>query len=109
GCWCGRAGWTGGRMVAEDLRAAVLAALRGVVDPETGRDLVAMGLVYDVAVQDGSAAVTLTTTTRGCPLSEMLRAGAEAAVAAVSGVTRASVALTWDPPWTPDRIEAGAF
>ncbi|WP_207103132.1 metal-sulfur cluster assembly factor [Paracoccus shandongensis] len=95
--------------MAEDLRAAVLAALRGVVDPETGRDLVAMGLVYDLAVENGAVAVTMTTTTRGCPLSEMLRAGAEAAIAALPGVARASVALTWEPPWTPDRIQAGAF
>ena len=95
--------------MAEDLRAAVVAALRQVVDPETGRDLVAMGLVYDVAVRNGRAAVTMTTTTRGCPLSEMLRAGAEAAVAAVPGVTGARVTLTWDPPWTPDRIKAGTF
>lgn len=92
-----------------DLHAAVMAALRRVVDPETGHDLVTMGLVYDVIVRDGQACVTMTTTTRGCPLSEMLRLGAEAAVQAVLGVNRASVALTWDPPWTPDRISAGAF
>lgn len=95
--------------MAEDLRAAVIAALRGVVDPETGRDLVSMGLVYEVAVTGGAVHVTMTTTTRGCPLSGMLRAGAEAAVAAVPGVAGASVALTWDPPWTPDRIAPQAF
>ncbi|WP_191569432.1 metal-sulfur cluster assembly factor [Paracoccus yeei] len=92
-----------------DLNAAVMAALRGVVDPETGRDLVTMGLIYDVTVQGGQACITMTTTTRGCPLSEMLRLGAEAAVQAVPGVTQARVALTWDPPWLPDRIVAGAF
>lgn len=90
-------------------RDAVLAALRQVVDPETGRDLVAMGLIYDVTVGDGRADVAMTTTTRGCPLSEMLRMGAEAAVGMVPGVTEARVTLTWDPPWTPDRIAAGAF
>ncbi|MFC3629337.1 metal-sulfur cluster assembly factor [Paracoccus angustae] len=95
--------------MADDLRAAVLAALRGVVDPETGRDLVSMGLVYDVAVRGSRVSVTMTTTTRGCPLSELLRQGAEAAVGAVPGVARASVALTWDPPWTPDRIAARTF
>ena len=94
--------------MGDDLRAAIIAALRGVVDPETGRDLVSMGLVYDVAIRGSRAGVTMTTTTRGCPLSEMLRAGAEAAVLAVPGVTQASVALTWDPPWTPDRIEPEA-
>lgn len=90
-------------------KGAVLDALRGVVDPETGCDLVAMGLVYDVTVQGSRADVTMTTTTRGCPLSEMLRMGAEAAVLSAPGVTDASVTLTWEPPWSPDRIEAGAF
>lgn len=88
--------------------AAVTAALRGIIDPETGRDLVAMGLIYGVEVADGAARVTMTTTTRGCPLSEFLRMGAQASVAALPGITRAEVRLTWDPPWTPDRMERGA-
>ncbi len=87
--------------------AAVTAALRRVIDPETGRDLIAMGLVYDLALADGVARITMTTTTRGCPLSEVLRAGAEAAVAAVPGITAARVVLSWDPPWTPDRMAPG--
>ena len=95
--------------MADALRAAALAALRGVADPETGRDLVAMGLIYGVAVQDGAVCVTMTATTRGCPLSETLRQGAEAAVAALPGVTKARATLTWDPPWTPDRIEKNTF
>ena len=95
--------------MAEPLEAAVLAALRAVSDPETGRDLVAMGLVYDIDVSGDRVLVTMTTTTRGCPLSEMLRLGAEAAVAAVDGVAQAEVRLTWDPPWTPDRMEPMSF
>lgn len=92
--------------MADALHGAVAAALRQVIDPETGHDLVAMGLIYDIDVRDGVATVVMTTTTRGCPLSEMLRQGAEAAVLAVPGVTRAAVSLTWEPAWTPDRIEA---
>lgn len=90
-------------------RDTVLDALRQVVDPETGCDLVAMGLIYDVSVEGDRAQVTMTTTTRGCPLSEMLREGAEAAVLAAPGVAGAAVTLTWEPPWTPDRIAAGAL
>lgn len=93
----------------EGSRAAVIAALRGVVDPETGQDLVTMGLIYDVAVVGNRAGIVMTTTTRGCPLSEMLRLGAEAAVLSVPGIAEARVTLTWDPPWTPDRIAPGAF
>ena len=84
-------------------------ALRGVCDPETGRDLIAMGMIYDCRVTDGTARVTMTTTTRGCPLTEMLRMGVEAAALAVPGIAAAEVTLTWDPPWTPDRMEAPTF
>lgn len=94
--------------MADDPTAAAIAALRRIIDPETGHDLVTMGLIYAVAVEGGRADVTMTTTTRGCPLSETLRQGAEAALRAVPGIRDARVTLTWDPPWTPDRIAAGA-
>ncbi|WP_374303392.1 metal-sulfur cluster assembly factor [Paracoccus sp. (in: a-proteobacteria)] len=90
-------------------RDAVVAALRGIIDPETGHDLVTMGLIYEVTVRGSRADVTMTTTTRGCPLSEMLRQGAEAAVLAVPGITEAGVVLTWEPAWTPARIETRAL
>lgn len=90
----------------EPLVPAIEAALRRVVDPETGRDLVAMGLIYGIAVQDGVAQVTMTTTSRGCPLAPFLRNGVELAAAAVPGVVRAEVTMTWDPPWTPERMAA---
>ena len=80
-------------------------ALRGVVDPETGRDLIAMGMIYEARITGDCAHVTMTTTTRGCPLTEMLRMGVEAALLAVPGIRVAEVRLSWDPPWTPDRME----
>lgn len=92
--------------MADDLLKAVTEALQAVIDPETGRDLVTMGLIYDIVVVKAVARVAMTTTTRGCPLSEMLRLGAEAAVAAVPGIARAEVRLTWDPPWTSDRVRS---
>lgn len=89
----------------DQLGQMVTQALRNVLDPETGRDIVAMGLIYDVEVRDDTARVIMTTTTRGCPLSEFLREGAEAAIASVPGIRAVEVRLTWDPPWSPDRIE----
>ncbi len=85
--------------------AAVTTALRGILDPETGRDLVAMGLIYEVGITGDRAEVVMTTTTRGCPLTEMLRLGAETAVLSVPGIRSAEVRLTWEPHWTPDRME----
>lgn len=82
-------------------------ALRDVIDPETGLDLLRMGLIYDIEIAGNLARIAMTTTTQGCPLSEMLRSGVEAAVSAIPGINHAEVRLTWDPPWTPDRMQAG--
>ncbi len=90
---------------APDIRQA----LRRVLDPETGRDLIAMGMIYDTRVEDGVAHVIMTTTTRGCPLTEMLRMGVEATLLSVPGIKAADVTLTWEPPWTPDRMEPLPF
>lgn len=79
--------------------------LRQVLDPETGRDLVAMGMIYGIEESAGHVRITMTTTTRGCPLTELLRTGVEAAIAPLDGVETVEVRLTWDPPWSPDRME----
>lgn len=89
------------------LRDRIIAALRNVPDPETGRDLIAMGMIYDIRIQDARAEVDMTTTTRGCPLAEMLRLGVQAAVLGVDGIAEAEIRLVWDPPWTPDRMAQG--
>ncbi|MDQ7776185.1 metal-sulfur cluster assembly factor [Paracoccus aminovorans] len=83
-------------------------ALRGVLDPETGRDLIAMGMIYDLRHEAGTVHVTMTTTTRGCPLTEMLRMGVQAALLSVPGIAAVEVTLTWEPPWSPDRMEPPA-
>lgn len=93
-------------VIETPIEAAVKTALRGIVDPETGRDLVAMGLIYGIEVKDSVARVQMTTTTKGCPLSELLRSGAQSTVGLVAGITAAHVELVYDPPWTLDRMEA---
>ena len=86
------------------LRARIETALRGVLDPETGRDLIAMGMIGPNGGEDGRVTLALTPTSRGCPMAEMLRLGVEAAVLAVEGVRAAEVRLLWEPPWTPERM-----
>ncbi|WP_347267085.1 metal-sulfur cluster assembly factor [Paracoccus sp. (in: a-proteobacteria)] len=92
-----------------ELRPLVEGALAGIIDPETGTDLLAMGLVRAIAISGTEVSVTMTTTTPGCPLASVLRLGAETAVAAVPGVTRAEVVLRHDPPWSPERIGRGVW
>jgi metal-sulfur cluster biosynthetic enzyme len=70
---------------------SVYAALREVIDPEIGCNIVDLGLVYDVALQGAAVLVRMTLTTPVCPMSESL----------VWGVKQAQVELVWDPPWSP--------
>ena len=86
-----------------------LDATSGVVDPELGIDVVALGLIYDIDVDHGHVTITMTLTTPGCPVSEQLPAEVEAAVAAALPETSVDVHVVWDPPWTPDRMNADPF
>ena len=85
----------------------VLAALHEVYDPELGVNVVDLGLVYEVALRDRDVTVTMTLTTPGCPLHDMLAEAVERAVRVfVPGVSAVSVNLVWDPPWRPEMITA---
>jgi metal-sulfur cluster biosynthetic enzyme len=84
-------------------------ALRLVIDPELGVNVVDLGLVYDVRIDDGSVRVSMTMTTPACPLGESLAEEAEAAIRQnVPGVTSASVDLVWEPPWRPSMMSDAA-
>jgi metal-sulfur cluster biosynthetic enzyme len=87
---------------------AVWDALRTVVDPELGCNIVDLGLVYDVAIQGSRVRVTMTLTTPGCPMHESLCGGVQIALLNLEGVEDAAVDLVWDPPWHPSMMtEAG--
>ena len=80
-------------------------ALKRVKDPELGLDLVVLGLVYDIEIEDSLVKATISLTSPMCPVAGQIVDEAQAAIAAMEGVDEASVELTWDPPWTPDRIQ----
>ncbi len=84
--------------------ARVAAALERVIDPELGIDIVDLGLVYAVEVDDGWVRVDLGVTTPSCPFSRQLVEDAEAAVLSIPGVIDADVALCFEPPWSPDML-----
>lgn len=90
---------------ANDLTQRVREALREVIDPELGFNIVDIGLVYDISIDEGGIArITMTTTTKGCPATSYLKEGAGAAAQSVAGVQGADVRLTYDPPWSPDMM-----
>lgn len=81
----------------------LIEALKDVVDPELGINVVDLGLFYGLELQpDGSAVIDMTLTSAACPLTEMIESQA---VAALEGLTNgARVNWVWNPPWGPDRI-----
>lgn len=86
----------------------VRTVLREVIDPEIGCNIVDLGLVYDVACNHGNVEVTMTLTTRGCPMHESICYGVQAALRTLPGVAEVRVRLVWDPPWSPAMMtEAG--
>jgi metal-sulfur cluster biosynthetic enzyme len=87
----------------------VLEALRQVIDPEVGLDIVTLGLVYGVHVDTDVVTVQYTLTTPGCPLADYIRQSIVHEVDAVLGGRRLDLRVVWEPRWTPDRIEGGAW
>jgi metal-sulfur cluster biosynthetic enzyme len=81
-------------------------ALRSVIDPELGINVVDLGLVYGVDVRGhGVIRITMTMTTAACPLGESLGEQAEATIRrTLQGVESVSVELVWDPPWQPSMM-----
>lgn len=83
---------------------SILRALREVIDPELGVNVVDLGLVLATSVDGRHVTVRMTLTTPGCPLHGTITREAEMRVERVQGVRTADVRLEWDPPWTPDRM-----
>lgn len=79
-------------------------ALKTVKDPELGLDLVVLGLIYDIEVEENSAKVVMSLTSPLCPVAGQIVEDAKQAVLGVEGIDEADVELIWDPPWTPERI-----
>ncbi|WP_288530340.1 metal-sulfur cluster assembly factor [uncultured Secundilactobacillus sp.] len=78
----------------------VMTSLEDVIDPELGIDMVNLGLIYDINVDDdGNCIVTMTLTTMGCPLGNLLSDQISKSVLAVEGVTSCDINLVWEPAW----------
>lgn len=88
-----------------DLREKIGQVLRGCYDPEIPVNIVELGLIYELGVEEnGAVVVKMTLTTPACPAAGSLPPEIEMKVRAVPGVTSAKVDVVWDPPWTPDRM-----
>jgi len=83
----------------------VRTALRSVIDPEVGLNIVDLGLVYDVKISDNKLQVDLTMTTPACPMGELILDNARQALTALLPEgAEINLNLVWEPPWSPDKM-----
>lgn len=89
----------------EQLTADIVAALKTVYDPEIPADIYELGLIYKIDIDDErNVAIDMTLTAPGCPVAGEMPSWVENAVAAIAGVGRVAVTLTFDPPWDQSRM-----
>ena len=86
----------------------VFAALRECYDPEIPVNVVDLGLVYNLKIEGGAVSVTMTLTAIGCPVAPEVMAEVETRIKEVEHVESCDVTLTFDPPWTPERMTEDA-
>ncbi|MEL6436228.1 MAG: SUF system Fe-S cluster assembly protein [Pseudomonadota bacterium] len=87
----------------------IIAALKTVYDPEIPSDIYELGLIYRVDIEDDrTVKVEMTLTAPGCPVAGEMPGWVENAVRTVEGVMDVEVEMTFDPPWTPDRMSEEA-
>ena len=84
---------------------AVRTALRQVKDPELDLNIIDLGLVYDVEIDEGEVRVTMTLTSPGCPAGPMITNDVYRVLRALDGVKDVNIDIVWEPYWTPDRID----
>ncbi|AQS61504.1 MULTISPECIES: SUF system Fe-S cluster assembly protein [Rhizobium/Agrobacterium group] len=87
----------------------VISALKTVYDPEIPADIFELGLIYKIDIEDDRMVkIVMTLTAPGCPVAGEMPGWVENAVGAVEGVSGVTVEMTFDPPWTPDRMSEEA-
>jgi FeS assembly SUF system protein len=87
----------------------IVSALKTVYDPEIPADIYELGLIYKIDIEDDrSVKIDMTLTAPGCPVAGEMPGWVQNAVGAVEGVSDVEVTMTFDPPWTPDRMSEEA-
>ena len=87
----------------------IVSAIKTVYDPEIPADIYELGLIYRIDIEDDRMVkIVMTVTAPGCPVAGEMPGWVENAVSTVEGVSGVSVEMTFDPPWTPDRMSEEA-
>jgi metal-sulfur cluster biosynthetic enzyme len=98
-------GYTGRVALTKD---DVIEAMRQVEDPELGMDIVDLGLLYDVEIDGSKVKLIHSLTSMGCPAGPMIQEDMHRVASEVPGVENVEIELTWDPPWTPEKMSDDA-
>ncbi len=88
--------------------AELTEAMRDVVDPEIGINIVDLGLVYDVRIENGEVDITYSLTTMGCPIGPLIEEQMQRFLADVEGVQEVRAEMVLRPPWSPDMMSEEA-
>jgi metal-sulfur cluster biosynthetic enzyme len=88
-------------------QTVLMNALRQVIDPELGVNIVDLGLIYDIEIAGSEIKVVMTVTTPGCPMQDSLKWGVHSALMSLGAVEAVDVQIVFEPPWSPARIAAG--
>ena len=87
----------------------IISALKTVYDPEIPADIYELGLIYKIDIEDDRMVkILMTLTAPGCPVAGEMPGWVENAVSTVEGISGVDVAMTFDPPWSPDRMSEEA-
>ncbi|KRM98721.1 metal-sulfur cluster assembly factor [Loigolactobacillus rennini] len=90
---------------AEAVKDKILTALETVIDPELGIDIVNLGLIYGIDLnEEGLCHIKMTLTIMGCPLSDLLNEQINEALSEVPEVKDVDVELVWYPAWSVDKM-----
>jgi metal-sulfur cluster biosynthetic enzyme len=90
------------------IETLVWQTLKQIPDPELNVSLVDLGLIYKVSEKNGNVKITMTLTTVGCPLYGIMQKDIQNKVKEIEGVKQVNISLTFDPPWTMERISSEA-
>jgi metal-sulfur cluster biosynthetic enzyme len=93
---------------ADGLKEQVVEALKNVLDPELGINIVDLGLVYGVDIEDDTVHITYTLTTMGCPIGPLIEAEIKQFLSGVEGVENIEAEMVLRPPWTPEMMSEEA-
>ncbi len=87
---------------------AVVAVLDDVIDPELGIGILSLGLIYKIEVHGDDVEILMTLTVPGCPMHESIARDVRSSVGRISWVNLVTVTITFEPPWSLDRVSMAA-